>query len=86
MINIVQVYPYRTNNGCSVRIGKKYDINEPLEPSSCIKWKKNRLYVFVETKEEVKEMINLIKKLPEIYRGKMESIDKLKTYMKSIHH
>ena len=86
MINIVQVYPYRTNNGYSVRIGKEYDINEPLEPSLCRKWKKNRLYVFVETKEEVKEMINLIKKLPGIYRGKMDSIDKLKTYMKSIHH
>lgn len=85
MINIVQVYPYITKNGCSVRIGRGYDINEPLEPSSCVK------YVFVETKEEVKDIINVIKKLsPECrtlaYRGKMESIEKLKTYVNSINH
>lgn len=75
MIFVVQVYPYETNNGCSVRIGKAYDNMEILYKERCI------IFEFVETKKEVKEMIKLIRKLPQYYRHKEESIQKLEQYM-----
>ena len=76
MIYIVQVIPYTTNNGCSVRIGKGIDHTMPLEPKKC------GVYEFVETNKEVKEIIKTIKSLPNYYRQRMESIEKLKIYMK----
>jgi len=76
MIYIVQVIPYNSNNGCSVRIGKGFDHTLPLEVENCT------FYEFVETNEEVKEIIRIIKKLPDYYRQKIESVEKLEIYMK----
>lgn len=74
MIFIIQVYPYATNNGCSVRIGKGYDLNELLQPEQCI------FFDFVESHEEVKTAISIIRHLPNYYRGKFEGIEKLQEY------
>jgi hypothetical protein len=70
---IVQVFPYLTNNGCSVRIGIGQGLcsTEPLEPRQCT------VYRFVETKQEVKDMIKTIQRLPGYYRKKDKSLEKL---------
>lgn len=68
------MYPYQSKNGCSVRIGRGYDHTEVLLPEQC------EIFEFVETFLEVQNMIKIIKRLPDYYRKKDESIDKLKTY------
>ena len=75
MILIVQVFPYTSNNGCSVRIGKGYCHTERLDIKAC------SVYEFVETRSQVKQMINWIRKLPSHYRQTQESVEKLTTYM-----
>lgn len=80
MIYIVQVYPYQTNNGCSVRIGRGIDINERLIPSQC------SYYEFVETHNEVHYAIKVIRKLPHHYRNINDSLDKLYFYLDNYVH
>ncbi len=79
MIYIVQVFPYQTNNGCSVRIGKKTRVGkEPLESSQC------DVFEFVEYDYEVEEMIQTIENLPNYYNQKKESLEKLHKYLAMI--
>ena len=78
MIHIIQVYVYYTNNGCSVRIGRGYDHTEVLQPEQC------EIFEFVEFDWEVKKMIKLISALPHRYRGKDDSLNKLKIYLQNI--
>jgi hypothetical protein len=76
MIYIVQVIPYTSNNGCSVRIGKGLDHTVVLGCGQC------SYFDFVETSSEVKEAIKVIEKLPDYYRQKDISIQKLRIYSK----
>jgi len=79
MIYSIQVRPYWTNNGCSLSVGKCYDATEILYPDECI------IYLpFIETEEETMQAINLIKKLPNYFRNKEISIEKLKIYKRLI--
>jgi len=79
MIYIVQVFPYQTNNGCSVRVGKGVDYDTPLKEHQC------SFFDFVETDEEVKRAIRAIKRLPCWYRHKRISVQKLEEYIAKKH-
>lgn len=70
--------PYKTNNGCSVRIGRGISHSRSLLPKDCY------IYEFVETVEEVKVMMKLIRNLPKFYRQKDESLEVLNTYLSKI--
>ena len=76
MLHIVQVYPYMTHNGCSVRVGKGNNVSERLTPIQC------HFFDFVEIVDEVENAIKYIEKLPSCYRQIDDSIYKLKQYLK----
>lgn len=74
MIYTVQVFPNDIANCCCVRIGKTYDISQLLNSTDC-------QYIYAYTIEDIKNAINIVKKLPNYYREKYVSISKLKLYL-----
>ena len=75
VIPIVQVYRYKTNNGCSVRVGRGLSSDEPLTPTHCM------YYEFVESPPEVKAALRLIQALPPRFRKRDQAIDVLQRYL-----
>jgi hypothetical protein len=78
MICIVQVYVYQIGNGCSVRIGKGYSVDMPLDRRSCV------YFDVVNTVSDVNKVVKIIRKLPSFYRNKERSLELLYLYVKKI--
>jgi hypothetical protein len=74
MIYTVQVFPNDIANCCCIRIGKTHDISQLLNSTDCH-------YIYAYTVEDIKNAINTVKKLPDYYREKNVSINKLKLYL-----
>lgn len=82
MIDIIQLRPYYTSfaktkvKAFSLIIGKGYDTSENFIslPRRCI------FFDVVETHDEIRYAINFIKKLPDRYRNKEQSLLELKLF------
>jgi hypothetical protein len=79
MINIIEIYPYyhmHSNkiHAYAVHIGKGHDVGIYMDHKNCV------FCEVVETKNQIQNAINYIKKLPDYYRNKKESIALLKKY------